>query len=312
MTCQACSKQLRAALAGGRGQVVQQRVEPHIRNVVAVPRQLDAPGHARFGPRDAQVANRLLQHFEHLVAVAARLDEVWVLLQVFQQPRLILLHAEKIIGLAAQFRGRTVARIDAVDQFLLGHVALGSHAVQALVLGVVDVARRMDARQHILHVVAVARLGGADEVVVADLQPVPQPLEGVQAQVVHEALRRLARLGRRLGDLLAVFVGAGHEIHRIPGEAVIAGERVGQNLLENVADMRRTVGVVDGGGDVKGWLGAQGLGHSGQSSGICRVRIAAGALEGQKKERHHSARTLACAQASGGIRIGVVGAGRMG
>ena len=134
----------------------------------------------------------------------------------------------------------------------------------------------MHPAQHVLHVLLVPPFGGPQKVVVPDFQPVPQALEGVQAELVHETLRGLPGVGRRLGDLLAVFVGADLEIHLVAGEAVVAGQGVGQDLLEDVPNVRRAVGVVDGGGDVEGFLR---VGHGGASSG-------SGCVWGQKNRAH--------------------------
>ena len=244
-------KQVQAPLIGQCGHVVEQRVKPHIGDVIGVPGQLDAPGYAGFGPRDAQVAHRLAQHLQHLVAVAARRDEAGILAQVLQQPALVLLHPEEVVGLAAQFGGVAVTGIHAIHQFLVGHVALGAHRIQALVLGEIDVARIVDLLQNLLHVALVAVLGGADEVVVTQAQPVPQFAKGVVAQVVGEGLGRLAAVGRQLDDALAVLVGAGQEVGLVPGQAVKAGDRIGQHLLEDVPDVRRPGQVIDGGSDIE-------------------------------------------------------------
>ena len=72
------------------------------------------------------------------------------------------------------------------------------------------------------------------------------------------ALRSASSLGRhalalgRLGDRLAVLVGAGQEEDLLAALAHVAGEDVGADRRVRVAEMGRRVDVVDRGGDVVG------------------------------------------------------------
>ena len=99
-----------------------------------------------------------------------------------------------------------------------------------------------------------ARLGGADEIVVRAIEPFHHGLEAR-----HVALDQLARrqvfLGRRLQHLDAVLVGAGEKEHVMAVEPHEAGDGVGGDRLIGVADMRRAVRIGDRGGDVIGLAG---------------------------------------------------------
>ena len=65
----------RIAVRGGDGDVVDQRIEPDIGDVVPVERQRNAPIQARGGPRDAEVFERVvLQKAEHFVAAIVGLE----------------------------------------------------------------------------------------------------------------------------------------------------------------------------------------------------------------------------------------------
>ena len=74
-------------------------------------------------------------------------------------------------------------------------------------------------------------------------------------------LRGDAGLFRGLLDFLAVLVHAGEEINALPGEPLEAGDHIRQHLFIGMADVRRAVGVVDGGGDKKR------LGHGDRMAG---------------------------------------------
>ena len=97
----------------------------------------------------------------------------------------------------------------------------------------------------------VARVGGADEEVVGDVDARQQRLEALGV-AVGELLRRDALALGRLRDRLAVLVGAGEEEHLLAALAHVPGEDVGADRRVRVAEVRRRVDVVDRGGDVEG------------------------------------------------------------
>ena len=72
----------------------------------------------------------------------------------------------------------------------------------------------------------VARVGGADEEVVGDVDARHQRLEALRV-AVGELLRRDALALGRLRDRLAVLVGAGEEEHLLAALAHVAREDVG-------------------------------------------------------------------------------------
>ncbi len=230
--------------------VVDERVEPDVGDVLLVPRQRDAPRHALARTADGEVADRLAQHRQHLVAVALRADQVGLLVEQVVKPGAVLLHAEEVVGLGAVLRLDLVLGALAVDQLLLRVVALALHAVEAGVLAVDDVAGVVDALQHLAHDLLVALLGGADEVVVADAEAVPGGAE-LPGDVVGVRLRRLAVRLSGLLDVLAVLVGAREEEGVVALEAVEARDDVDQDRGVRVTHVRRRVDVEDRRGGVE-------------------------------------------------------------
>ena len=89
-----------------------------------------------------------------------------------------------------------------------------------------------------------ARLGGADVVVVGDAHAVPEVAEA-GGDLVGELLRGDAGGGGGALDLLAVLVGAGEEEGVVAEQAVAAGDDVGRDGGVGVADVRARVDVVD-------------------------------------------------------------------
>ena len=95
-----------------------------------------------------------------------------------------------------------------------------------------------------------ARLGGADEIVVGQVQRLGHGAEARRVAVGQRA-RRDAFLDRRLLHLQAVLVGAGQEEHVLAVEPLEARDGIGGDRLVGVPDMRRPVRIGDGRGDVE-------------------------------------------------------------
>jgi hypothetical protein len=101
-----------------------------------------------------------------------------------------------------------------------------------------------------LHKFLVAGLGGADEIVVGQLE---FPGEGlpVGGEGVAVFLRVLLFGLRGLLDLLTVFVQAREEEDFLPEAAARPGDDVRDDFLVGVPDMRLAVDIINGRGDVK-------------------------------------------------------------
>ena len=153
--------------------------------------------------------------------------------------------AEEVVLLLELVDGRLVDRAQAAwQQLVVGVVRLAAHAVLAAVVVELDVAGVVAALQQLGDRGVVARFGGADEVVVGDVEAAPRRGEA-RGDPVGELLRSEPRRGRRLLDLLAVLVGAGEELDVVAEQAVPAGERVADDRRVGVADVRFVVDVVD-------------------------------------------------------------------
>ena len=110
-------------------------------------------------------------------------------------------------------------------QFVLGEVGLAGHAVQAAVRVEFYVAGVKAGLQQLLHPHAMAWLGGANEIVVGNVQALPCFLEEWRNGIGE----RLGRCASSVGSLLnleAVFVGASEEIHIVAQQSVPASKRI--------------------------------------------------------------------------------------
>jgi len=95
------------------------------------------------------------------------------------------------------------------------------------------------------------RIGGADKVIVPDVQLVPRLPEALGIEIAVR-LRRQAAFLRGLLHFLAVLVGSGEKENLVAQKLVVARQDVRQYRGIGVADVRNVVDVIDGRGDVKG------------------------------------------------------------
>ena len=101
----------------------------------------------------------------------------------------------------------------------------------------------VDALQHLLHDQPVLGIGGADEEVVGDVEVGFHLLEPRRVLVGQRLGLHPLRLGR-VGDRLAVLVGAGQEEHVGIALAHMPGDHVGRDRLVGVAEVGRAVDVL--------------------------------------------------------------------
>ena len=230
--------------------VVEQRVEPDVEDVVRVPRDLDAPGDLRAA--EADVVQAAGDERERLVVALARAHEVRPLGVQLLQRLLEGGQPEEPVLLALAVERDLVDRARVVlADLVLGLEVRAARAVPALVGALVDVPVVVDALHDVLDAALVARVGGADEVVVGDVDARHQRLEALGV-AVGELLRRDALALGRLRDRLAVLVGAGEEEHLLAALAHVAGEDVGADRGVRVPEVGRGVDVEDRRGDVVG------------------------------------------------------------
>ncbi len=163
-----------------------------------------------------------------------------------------------------------VLRAAAVDQVLLLLEGLAALAVVPFVGALEDVAGLLRALDHLDDGAGVPRLGCADEVVVADPQPVPG-LREHGGHPVHPGLRAEAGVGGGLQDRLRMLVHSDDEVDVVSAKPPVAGDGVGADLLEGVPEMRVAVGVIDGRGDVE-------LGQQSRTSQFFRAPLRASAV----------------------------------
>ena len=163
-------------------------------------------------------------------------------------------------------------------ELALGFEVSAARAIPALIDPLLDPAVVVDPLDHLGDLGGVARVGGANEEVIAGVDDRHQLTE-----LLGISIRELLRgdslaLGGGL-DRLAVLVGSGQEEDVLAALAHMAGEHVGGHRRVRVAEMRLGVYVVDRGGQVVGHRGA------GYFSALARSAPGRGRWRGSRSAR---------------------------
>ena len=235
---------------GERGVVVEQRVEPHVEDVLLIPRHGHAPGQPVA--RERNVAQARADERQRLVAPRARRHEGLALgIEAFERVLKRGELEEVVVLLLARELDVVNRTAVALVDLVLGLEVGAARAVPAFIGALVDEAVVTNACEHLAHPLDVRRVGGADEEVVRCLEQRRQRLEALSV-AIGQLLRRDAERVRGICDRLAVLVGAGQEEHLFGALAVMAREHVGGDRRVGVPEVRRGVDVIDRSGDVEG------------------------------------------------------------
>ncbi len=189
-----------------------------------------------------------LVEIEQLLPIRGEPEEVALLLDPF----------DRRAGRAAPLAAGSDADLGlAVVRFVADRVPAG-------VFGKVDVAGLRHPLPDRLRSAIMPRLGRADEIVVAALEPLDhgaEPRHGALDQLAG----RNAGLGRGLLHFSAVLVGPGEKEHVVTVEPHEAGDRIGRDRLVGMADVRGPIGIGDGGRKKIAGLGR----HREKLVGVC-------------------------------------------
>ena len=160
-----------------------------------------------------------------------------MLFDVLNQAVRILAHAEKVCLLRSLLHFSAAGRALAVNQLRLGPEALAGRAVETLVGTLVDIALLVKLFENLLHLLLMVGLGGSHKAVVGRVHEVPDSLD-LRGDLIHIGLRRHAGILCLALNLLTVLVRSGLKIYVIALFALKAGNRVRQNNLIGISDVR--------------------------------------------------------------------------
>lgn len=233
----------------GEGNVVDQGVKPDVGDEFGVERELDSPGKAALGAGNAEVRVKV-NGVEHFRLAEGRKDKITALFHELLHPFHMVGQAEIPVFFLQfhhfpPFRAEVAFRVP----FLVRQELFLAHGVESLVGFFVKLALILQVRQDFLHAGLVARIRRGGPSVIADSQAVPQRQE-LPRDIVDMLLRRNAQLFSRLLHFLPMLVHPGQEIDFLPLHPVPARENVRQDFFISVPDVGRSVGVVNGRGDI--------------------------------------------------------------
>src|SRR5262249_41116137 len=140
-----------------RAQVVDQRVDPDVDDLLRIPRDRDAPGLARAA--EAEVLQPARDERARLVVAKARQHEVWAAVVEVEQLLLECGEPEEVVPLLDPLRRDAVDRTVPVDELGLGLELLALDAVPARVRVLIDVAVVVDTLDEVLDEALVALIG---------------------------------------------------------------------------------------------------------------------------------------------------------
>jgi hypothetical protein len=133
-------------------------------------------------------------------------------------------------------------------------VAFTGRAVEALIGTFVNVALLVNAAENFLHYFFMTFFRGADKIIIADIEFLPEILEtGYDFVRVFDRLN--ASLFGFLLNLLAVLIRTGQKEYFLTGQTMETGNSVSNGRAVSMADMQFGTGIVNRGCDIKGFLG---------------------------------------------------------
>ena len=234
-----------------RGNIIDERIEPDIADIILVERQFDPPCKTRFRTRDAEIFERFLQEAERFICAVCGQNEIRMSLDVFDQPVLKTAHAEEIVGFHdVSGRSQTVRTEIAVHKILISEEAFAGNAVMPLVFRFVNQIAVIKILQSHLHDFLVPRLGRADEIIVFDPEFLPEFLKTDNGPFALFDRSDPVRFSCFL-DLLTMLIGSGQEPGIIFHRAMIAGHNIAENGRVCVTDMRFIIHIINRCGHVK-------------------------------------------------------------
>ena len=226
-----------------RAEVVDQRIGPHVGDLIRVPRDRDPPGLRRAA--DREVAQTARDEAPGLVGAEAGQDEVRALVVQLQQAVLVGGEAEEPVLLLQPLGLDAVIGALAVDELVLALERLAADAIEAGVDVLVDVAVVVDLLEELLDEGLVSLVRRPDEVVDRRVDPLRQLLPG-DGDLVDVLLRREPLLLGHARNLVGVLVDPRQEVRPLAPLPVMAHEDVADDGRVRVTDVRRRVDVVDG------------------------------------------------------------------
>ena len=232
------------------GDVVDQRIKPHISHVIFVEWQWNPPRESFLRPGNAQIVQVFFQKLNHLLLPERWYDEIGIVFQMLDQLLLVFFKRKEIILLGDLGHFSKHFRPLALDFIFFLYKLFRTLAVKSSVFPEVYFAFVFQFLQKISHHLFVFFIRGANVVVVGNFKILAQRVIA-HRHLVTELLRINALFHCGHLHLLPMFIQSGQEVNLVASGSAIARDHVGQHLLVGVPDMRGAVGVINCGSEIK-------------------------------------------------------------
>lgn len=223
--------------------VVGQRIEPDVGDVFVIPRQGNAP--RKTGSANTEVEQTLFDEANDFVHPIIRDYCLGMGRIPLEQTIAVPGEAEKVVLFFDCLDRLFVNRAISIGEIILDVVRLASHTVKAAVGVEFDIAVVVARLKEFLHSQAMTGFSGADEIVVADVQPGPG--FGKKGRNRIGKFQRIHAGG--IGGLLnfqAVLISSGEEVNPIAKQAVPANQGITHNCGVGMTEMGFGVDVIYG------------------------------------------------------------------
>ena len=224
------------------GNVVGQRVKPNVNHVLVVKVNGNTP--LKGGTGNAKILQTCLEEVVyHFLFAKLGLNEIGVFLDVLHQTVGIFAHFEEVSFFFCLRELATAVGALAVSGLCVGKEGLAGSAVPTLVFALVNVALLVKFLKDLLYSRLVIIVGGADEIIVANVHFVPQ-LANFAGYTVNVSLGGNACILGEVFNFLTVLVGSGTKEYVLAAHTLIASNCVRHNSLIGVAKvgLARSVG----------------------------------------------------------------------
>ncbi len=150
------------------GDVVRQRIEPYVNDMLVIEIHGDAP--FERGPGDAQILQTGQQEVvHHLILSGFRLDEFGMGIDILDQAVGIFAHLKEIGFLLRRLHGSAAVRALAVHELGFRKEGFARRAVQSLIIALVDIALLIELPEDLLDLHFVVMIRRADEFVIGSI-----------------------------------------------------------------------------------------------------------------------------------------------
>src|SRR3989344_4339083 len=233
-----------------RREIRDKRIEPNIHDVRIVARYGNPPREFLFRARNAEILETSLDESGYLVKARSRHDEIWMRFVVLQERILVFREPEKVVLLLTSLDLKVGGeRALAVNELRIGLFKLAPDAVLHLVVGFVDIARSLRAAPHLLRGRLVLRVSRPQKDVMRDREAAGEGVKLLRIKV-NECFWHLMRLLGAFRNLRAVLISAYIEKNLIAARAKCAHEAIGLDKLERVTQVRVSIHIREGRGEV--------------------------------------------------------------